>query len=73
MEEEYNDKITALTSDVTVHDKIKEETQKTLRQINEQYEANKDKALAYVFDSIIKINIEIPEVVIGNFESKFEA
>ena len=72
IEEEYNDKITALTSDDSVHDNIKQYTQEVIQKINQQYQANKSKALDFVFNAIIKIDIEIPAVVVGNFEDNFK-
>ena len=49
-----------------------QEAQKDLKEINDAYDQNKDEVTKYLLDQIMNIRLDLPKVVIGNFEENME-
>ena len=45
-----------------------EQAKKDILEIRENYEANKDKVTEMLMERIMDVQIELPRVVVGNFE-----
>ena len=66
------EKITELIMFRQETDHIEEKTKSDLEQIHKTYERNKETVIQYLFDTVTKVDIHIPDVVIGNFEENFK-
>mmetsp|Transcript_796 Transcript_796/g.776 ORF Transcript_796/g.776 Transcript_796/m.776 type:complete len:122 (+) Transcript_796:32-397(+) len=66
------EKITELYLDRTPLENIDEKTKQDIKAIDESFVKNKDQVSQFLFDSVTKVNIVIPDVVIANFEEKFK-
>ena len=45
-----------------------EQAEKDIKEIRINYEANKDKVTDMLMERIMEVKIELPKVIIGNFE-----
>ena len=45
-----------------------EQAEKDIKEIRVNYEANKDKVTEMLMERIMDVKIELPKVIIGNFE-----
>lgn len=52
-------------------DEINEKNAIEIKNIERLYNANKARAIDYLFNSVLKIEITIPETLRGDFEKKF--
>ena len=68
---ECMEKVTELASNTEMIEEIEEKSKKDIEAINKIYEHNKDKVIDYLFNSVIKVDFEVPDVVKGCFEEKF--
>lgn len=66
------EKITALLMDTSKAEEVDEQTKKDLVRIEESFKRNKESVSQFLFTSTIKVDINIPEVVIGNFEERMK-
>lgn len=68
---ETQDRITELTSNTTVIDEIYDKKEADIKEINENFAKNKQKVIDFLFDNVLKIEYNVPDVVKGCFEEKF--
>ena len=50
-------------------EEIQAETEEEIARIQSEYEENKDTVIDYLIDSVMQVDLEIPKVVRGDFES----
>jgi hypothetical protein len=65
------DKITEMQANTDILDQIAEKKEKDLKEINDQFIKNKQKVIEYLFENVITVKYEVPDVVKGFFEEKF--
>ena len=68
---ECMEKVTELASNTEMIEEIEKKKKKDIEAINKIYEHNKDKVIDYLFNNVIKVDFEVPDVVKGCFEEKF--
>ncbi len=68
---EYDDKVTELNINEKFLDEINEKSKKEIEEINKNFNSNKDKVVDFLFENVINVKYEVPEVVKGFFEEKF--
>ena len=68
---EYDDKVTELNINEKYLEEINEKSKKDIEEINQNFNKNKDKVVDFLFESVINVKYEVPEVVKGFFEEKF--
>ena len=68
---ECMDKVTELASNTQVIEEIEEKSKNDIKKINEIYEKNKGKVIDFLFNNVITVDFEVPDVVKGCFEEKF--
>ena len=71
MRKECMNKITELTSNTEVIEEIQNKNREEIEIIQKQYNENKDKVVDFLFQNVIKVYFEVPDVVKGCFEEKF--
>ena len=71
MRKECMNKITELTSNTEVIEEIQNKNRQEIEIIQKQYNENKDKVVDFLFQNVIKVYFEVPDVVKGCFEEKF--
>jgi ATP synthase subunit G len=69
--DEIMDKITEMQANTDILDQIAEKKEKDLKEINEQFEKNKQKVIDFLFQNVVTVQYEVPDVVKGFFEEKF--
>jgi vacuolar-type H+-ATPase subunit H len=69
--DEIMDKITEMQANTDILDQIAEKKEKDLKEINDQFIKNKQKVIEYLFENVITVKYEVPDVVKGFFEEKF--
>ena len=69
--DEIMDKITEMQANTDILDQISEKKEKDLKEINDQFIKNKQKVIEYLFENVITVKYEVPDVVKGFFEEKF--
>ena len=68
---EYLDKVTSLNSNVQVIEDINTKSTEEIDEINSNFNSRKDKVVDFLFDKVINVKYEVPDVVKGFFEEKF--
>ena len=68
---EYDDKVTELNINEKFLDEINEKSKKEIEEINKNFNSNKDKVVDFLFENVINVKYEVPDVVKGFFEEKF--
>ena len=68
---ENNDKITALNSNDDLIKDIEDKAQKEIEEINQNFNSRKDEVIKFLFDKVVTVKYEVPDVVKGFFEEKF--
>ena len=68
---EYDDKVTELNINEQYVEEIKEKSKKDIEEIYKNFSSGKDKVVDFLFERIINVKYEVPEVVKGFFEEKF--
>ena len=68
---EYLDKVTSLNSNVQVIEDINTKSKEEIDEINSNFNSRKDKVVDFLFDKVINVKYEVPDVVKGFFEEKF--
>jgi vacuolar-type H+-ATPase subunit H len=69
--DEIMDKITEMQANTDILDQIAEKKEKDLKEINEQFEKSKQKVIDFLFQNVVTVQYEVPDVVKGFFEEKF--
>lgn len=70
--EKNQQKITELYLDRKEIESIDNKTKVDLKVIDQAYDINQNKVVDFLFESVTKVNIHIPDVVIGNFEETYK-
>ena len=68
---EYDNKVTELNINDKLLDEINEKKDKDIKEINNNFNDNKDKVVDFLFERVINVKYEVPDVVKGFFEEKF--
>ena len=68
---EYDDKVTELNINEQYVEEIKEKSKKDIEEIYKNFSSGKDKVVDFLFEKVINVKYEVPEVVKGFFEEKF--
>ena len=68
---EYDNKVTELNINDQLLDEIIEKKDKDIKEINNNFNDNKDKVVDFLFERVINVKYEVPDVVKGFFEEKF--
>ena len=68
---EYDDKVTELNINEKFLEEINEKSKKEIEEINNNFNSNKDKVVDFLFENVINVKYEVPDVVKGFFEEKF--
>ncbi len=68
---EYDNKVTELNVNDKFIEEIENKSKIEVEEINSQFSSRKDKVVDFLFESVINVKYEVPEVVKGFFEEKF--
>ena len=68
---EYDNKVTELNVNEKLIDEINNKSKAEIEDINNNFGARKDQVVDFLFENVINVKYEIPEVVKGFFEEKF--
>ena len=68
---EYDNKVTELNINDKLLDEINEKKDKDIEEIKNNFKDNKDKVVDFLFERVINVKYEVPDVVKGFFEEKF--
>ena len=68
---EYDNKVTELNVNEKLIDEINNKSKAEIDDINNNFGARKDQIVDFLFENVINVKYEIPEVVKGFFEEKF--
>lgn len=72
LQQETQEKVTNLYVDRSEIDRIEENTEKEIAIIEQNFNRNKKEVVDYLFESVININIVIPDVVKADFEKSMK-
>ena len=68
---EYDNKVTELNVNEKFIEEIENKSKIEVEEINSNFASRKDKVVDFLFESVINVKYEVPEVVKGFFEEKF--
>ena len=68
---EYDNKVTELNINEQFLEEINTKSEKEIEEINKNFTSNKDKVIDFLFENVINVKYEVPDVVKGFFEEKF--
>ena len=68
---EYSEKVTNLNSNVQIIEDIENKSKVEIDELRANYNSRKDEIVNFLFDNVIKVKYEVPDVVKGFFEEKF--
>ena len=68
---EYDKKVTELNINEKLIDDIQNKSKADIDEINNNFDSRKDKVVDFLFENVINVKYEVPEVVKGFFEEKF--
>ena len=68
---EYDNKVTELNINEKLIDDIQNKSKADIDEINNNFNSRKDKVVDFLFENVINVKYEVPEVVKGFFEEKF--
>ena len=68
---EYDNKVTELNVNEKLIDEINNKSKAEIDDINNNFSSRKDQVVDFLFENVINVKYEIPEVVKGFFEEKF--
>ena len=68
---EYADKVTSLNSNVQLIEDIQNKSKEEIDELNNNFNSKKDQVINYLFEKVITVKYEVPDVVKGFFEEKF--
>ena len=67
----YTEKVTNLNSNAQVIEDIQEKSKKEIDELRENFNSRKDQVVNFLFENVINVKYEVPDVVKGFFEEKF--
>ena len=68
---EYSEKVTDLNSNVQIIEDIENKSKVEIDELRANYNSRKDEVVNFLFENVIKVKYEVPDVVKGFFEEKF--
>ena len=68
---EYDNKVTELNVNEKLIEDIQNKSKADIDEINNNFDSRKDKVVDFLFENVINVKYEVPEVVKGFFEEKF--
>ena len=68
---EYDNKVTELNINEKLIDDIQNKSKADIDEINNNFDSRKDKVVDFLFENVINVKYEVPEVVKKFFEEKF--
>ena len=68
---EFDNKVTELNINEKLIDDIQNKSKADIDEINNNFDSRKDKVVDFLFENVINVKYEVPEVVKGFFEEKF--
>ena len=68
---EYDNKVTELNINEKLINNIQNKSKADIDEINNNFDSRKDKVVDFLFENVINVKYEVPEVVKGFFEEKF--
>ena len=68
---EYADKVTSLNSNVQLIEDIQNKSKEEIDELNNNFNSKKDQVINFLFEKVITVKYEVPDVVKGFFEEKF--
>ena len=68
---EFDNKVTELNINEKYIEEINTKSQQEIQEINDSFNSRKDKVVDFLFENVINVKYEVPEVVKGFFEEKF--
>ena len=68
---EYDNKVTELNINDKLIDEIQNKSKADIDEIYNNFDSRKDKVIDFLFENVINVKYEVPEVVKGFFEEKF--
>ena len=72
MNQQYDDIVAEKGKQTDDLQKYEDAAERETREIRTQFDANKDKVVALLTESIMNVNLSLPKVVVGNFEETLE-
>ena len=70
--EETRDKITTLNMNQDEFDAIEKRTEEEIKEIEALFVRNKETVIDMLFKNVIAVNVEVPDVVKGDFEKNIK-
>ena len=68
---EYTDKVTSLNSNVQLIEDIHNKSKEEIEELTKSFNSKKDEVIKFLFDKVVNVKYEVPDVVKGFFEEKF--
>ena len=68
---EYDNKVTELNINEKFLEEINTKSEKEIEKKKKNFTSNKDKVIDFLFENVINVKYEVPDVVKGFFEEKF--
>ena len=68
---EYTDKVTSLNSNVQLIEDIHNKSKEEIDELTKNFNSRKDQVIKFLFDKVVNVKYEVPDVVKGFFEEKF--
>ncbi len=69
--QEYMDEVTKLNSNEEILEDIQNKSKEEIENLHKDFLAGKDKVIDFLFQNVINVKYEVPDVVKGFFEEKF--
>ena len=69
LEENFENQKRIEYGDMGDQEEIEAETQDDIKKIKQDYNENQEHVVEFLIDSVVNVNLEIPKVVRGDFES----
>ena len=69
--QEYMDEVTKLNSNEEILEDIQNKSKEEIENLHKDFWAGKDKVIDFLFQNVINVKYEVPDVVKGFFEEKF--
>ncbi len=68
---ENADKITSLNSNVQLIEDIQNKSKNEIDELKNNFDSKKDEVVNFLFEKVVNVKYEVPDVVKGFFEEKF--
>ena len=69
--QEYMDEVTKLNANEEILEDIQNKSKEEIENLHKDFLAGKDKVIDFLFQNVINVKYEVPDVVKGFFEEKF--